>query len=52
LRYTAPLSDFLNKVGLGEAGPHPRAEFHHCGFKMWAYTPKIAENGYFWYIAL
>ena len=44
-----PLSDFFIKFGLGEkvAGPHPHAEFHHCGFKIWAYSPKIAKIGIF-----
>ena len=33
----------------GVTGPHPRAKFHRCHFKMWAYSPKIAKIGNFWY---
>jgi len=39
------LSDFFTKFGSGKevSGLHPRAKFHCCGFKMWAYSPKIAK---------
>jgi len=47
-----PLSDFLNKIWLGEGvpGPHPHAKFHHCGLKKCGPTaPKIGINSNFLY---
>jgi len=37
------LSDFFyTKFGFWEGvfGSHPHAKFHHCGLKMWEYSPQ------------